>query len=480
MMSSAGISYEVAGRTRGIVAGGIGAMLRLASRVGLVKAINEDLHLLKLHVPYHESDHVLNIALNILAGGRCMQDLERLRQDEGYLNALGAQRIPDPTTAGDFCRRFSASDVDALQSAMNRCRVAVWKQQPRAFFDEAVIDADGTLAPTQGERKEGADFAYNGDYGYHPLLISLANTQEPLFLVNRSGNRPSHEGAAERFDQAIDLCREAGFRKVFMRGDTDYSQTRHLDRWDAAGVGFLFGIPRMAPLLEKAADVPDHAWKTLKRPAKHVVATQSRERRENVKDRIVHERRFLNKSTDSEQVASFSYQPGACAKPYRIVALRKNLTLARGDDALIDDMMFFFFITNDWKSSPADLVLRANQRCNQENLNSQLKTGVAALEMPVGDLVSNWAYMVMAALAWSLKAWFALLLPAEGRWASRHQAEKERVLRMEFSTFLWSFMLVPAQIVRSGRRIIYRLLGWNPWQHVLLRGISVLEHPMRC
>ena len=160
--------------------------------------------------------------------------------------------------------------------------------------------------------------------------------------------------------------------------------------------------------------------------------------------------------------------------------LRKNLTISRGEDALIPDMMFFFFITNDWTSSPAELVLRANGRCNQENLNSHLKSGVAALEMPVGDLVSNWAYMIMASLAWTLKSWFALLLPARGRWADRHRVERERVLRMEFRTFLRAFMLVPVQVVRTGRRVIYRLLSWNPWQHVLLRAVDALQQPLRC
>ena len=480
MMRAVNVGYEVAGRTKGITAGGIGMMHALAKRVGLVTEIDRRVTVLKAHVPYHESDHVLNIAFNILAGGRCLEDIEWLRQDEGYLNALGAQRIPDPTTAGDFCRRFAEEDVEALMATINTCRLRVWKQQPSEFFDEAVIDADGTLASTQGECKRGADFAYDGTYGYHPLVISLANTQEPLFLVNRSGNRPSHEGAAERFDAAIALCREAGFRKILLRGDTDYSQTRHLDRWDADGVKFIFGMPRVSPLYEKTAEVPESAWSELRRPPKHEALTEPRGRRENIKDAVVRRRGFTSKRTDAEYVASFAYQPTACSKPHRIVVLRKNLTISRGEEALLDDMMFFYFITNDWESSPAEIVLSANDRCNQENLNSQLKSGVAALEMPVGDLVSNWAYMVMASLAWTLKAWIALLLPARGRWAERHRTERDRVLRMEFRTFLRAFMIVPAQIVRTGRRIIHRLLGWNPWQHVLLRAVSVLGQPLRC
>ena len=204
---------------------------------------------LKRHLPYQESDHVLNIAYNALSGGTCMEDIELRRNDEVYLDALGAQRIPDPTTAGDFCRRFEEDDVESLMDTFNKVRLKVWRQQPDAFFEEAVLEADGTLAPTTGECKDGMDVAYDGTWGYHPLLISLANTAEPLYLVNRSGNRSSHEGAAKRFDQAIALCQRAGFDQILLRGDTDFSQTRYLDGWDDQGVGFIFGIDAMKNLV---------------------------------------------------------------------------------------------------------------------------------------------------------------------------------------------------------------------------------------
>ena len=211
MLAARNIQYEVAQRTRGLVCGGIGAMHLLTRRTGLIEALDDKLHLLKVHLPYHESDHVLNIAYNILAGGTCLEDIELQRNQEAYLDALGTQRIPDPTTEGDFCRRFKRADIEALMAAINEVRLGVWKLQPPAFFERAVIDADGTLAPTYGQCKEGMDISYKGQWGYHPLLVSLANTGEPLYLVNRSGNRPSGEGAAERFDQAAALCRRAGF-----------------------------------------------------------------------------------------------------------------------------------------------------------------------------------------------------------------------------------------------------------------------------
>ena len=120
MMTASNIHYELADRAQGLAAGGIGAMLLLAQSTGLVRDIDRDLHLLKQHLPYHESDHVLNIALNLLAGGTRLEHIELRRNDEVFLDALGARRIPDPTTAGDFCRRFAEPDVVTLMDTINR------------------------------------------------------------------------------------------------------------------------------------------------------------------------------------------------------------------------------------------------------------------------------------------------------------------------------------------------------------------------
>jgi hypothetical protein len=218
MLTASNIQYEIAARTRAISAGGIGAIHQMVKHLGLDEAIDQRLQLLKVHLPYHESDHVLSIAYNLLAGGTCLEHLELLRSDEVLLDALGARRLPDPTTAGDFCRRFTKWETFVLQETFNEIRLEVWRQQPCAFFAEAVLDADGTMVETCGECKQGMDINHQGQWGYHPLLVSLANTGEPLYVVNRSGNRPSHEDAWVYFDRAIALCRQAGFRKIALPG----------------------------------------------------------------------------------------------------------------------------------------------------------------------------------------------------------------------------------------------------------------------
>jgi hypothetical protein len=480
MFSAKNIHYEIADRSRGLAYGGIGCMQLLARHTGLVQALNDRLTLLKRHVPYYESDHVLNIAYNLLCNGDCLEDIERLRNDEVYLDALGAQRIPDPTTAGDFCRRFIREDVEMLMDIINEIRSKVWKKQSAEFFKEAIIDADGTIAGTTGECKEGMDMSYKGIWGYHPLLISLANTGEPLYLVNRSGNCPSSDQAAAYSDRAIDLCLTAGFLAILLRGDTDFSQTGYLDGWDDKGVRFIFGMNAMPNLIERADNLPEDLWRPLLRPAKYAVKTQPRRRPENVKERIVIEREYENIRLRSEDVAEFAYRPTKCRKTYRIVVLRKNLSVEKGEHVLFDDIRYFFYITNDRLSSAAQIVHGANGRCNQENLNEQLKNGVQAMRMPTDTLVSNWAYMVMASLAWTLKAWFALLLPESGRWSATYESQKQAVLKMEFKTFRNAIIALPCQIIKTGRKIVYRLLSWNRWLVVLFRGLSILRYPLRC
>ena len=471
MFTARNIHYEIANRTRGMAYGGIGAMHLLARRMGLIDAIDERLKLLKLHLPYHESDHVLNLAYNALCDGTCLQDLELRRQDEVYLDALGARRIPDPTTAGDFCRRFQAADVHTLIDIQNDVRKRVWRRQPLSFFEQARIDMDGVLVGTTGECKVGMDLAYDGTWGYHPLVVSLANTGEVLSIVNRPGSRPSHEGAAAEVDRAIRVCLEGGFKQVLLRGDTDFSQTVHLDRWSGdKRVQFIFGLDVTAARHVLVDDLPLSAWQPLRRPSRYQVATQPRARPRRIKEQIVRQREFKNIRLVSEEVAECPYRPSACRQPYRLIAVRKDLTVEKGVRWLFDDYRYLFYLTNDWTTPAAEIVFLANQRCNQENLHAQLKGGVRALHAPVDTLESNWAYMVMVALAWNLKAWWALW-PEErsGRWAQRHRAEKESLLRMEFKTFINGFMRLPCQIIRAGRRLIYRLLSWHPWQRVFFR-----------
>jgi hypothetical protein len=479
MFTASNIRYEIAERVHGIAYGGIGAFHLLARRLGLIDAIDRGLQVLKLHMGYHESDHVLNFAYNALCHGTCLQDIELRRNDVNFLDALGAQRIPDPTTAGDFCRRFNSFQVDLLQDIYDNVRIGVWKQQPPAFFEQAVVDADGTLVATDAQCKDGVDIAYDGSWGYHPLVVTLANTGEVLRIVNRPGNRPSHEGAPTALDRAVATCFRGGFRKVLLRGDTDFSQTEHLDRWDAdARIHFIFGYDAKANLIALAEHLPEIAWNKLQRRQRPEPATGPRQRPANVKDQRVRDRAFEILRLQSEEVAEFNYRPVACQKEYRMVVVRKNISREKGELRLFDEIRYLFYITNDWVSDAQQIVLGphgANGRCQQENVIQQLQSGVPALRAPVDTLVSNWAYMVMTSLAWNLKAWAALVLPETGRWAEQYRADKLWLLGIEFKTFINALIAIPCQIVKQARSLVYRVLAYNPYQPIFFRLLDVLR-----
>ena len=464
VLGRANIAYELAERTKGVAHGGMGMIAKLVGAVHLAEEIDSSLHLLKLHKPYHESDHVLNIAYNALCGGRTLDDIELRRGDAVFLDGLGTKSLPDPTTAGDFCRRFDQDSILALQEALNRARLRVWAQQPASFFSEpAVIDADATIVPTDAETKGGMSISYKGIWGYSALLVSLANTKEPLYLGLLGANRPSHEGVVDYFDRAIALCRQAGFTQIRLRGDTDYALTTEFDRWDQDGVKFVFGFDARANLIERAEGSDEEMYHELVTRAERALATKARTRPRKVKDDIVRERNYKVLRQKAEDVVEFPYRPGQCKRDYRVVALRKNISVERGENVLFEEYRYFFYITNEREMTADEVVAQARQRCNQENLHSQLKSGVHALHAPVNTLNANWAYMTMASLAWSLKAWCALLLPVSPRWADQHEEQRRRLLTMEFHTFLQALIEIPAQIVKTGRHVRWRILTYNPW-----------------
>jgi len=454
MLSASNIHFEMAERGRAVNYGGIGAIHLMGQRLGLAEEIDGRVQLLKRHLPYHESDHVLNLAYNALLDGQRLEDIELRRNDEAFLDGLGAERIPDPTTSGDFTRRFDQEAIVDLMEAINSTRPRVWEEQPPGFLSHAFIDTDGTIAATFGECKGGIGLSYKGIWGYAPLIISLANTREVLYLVNRPGNAVSHEGCVPWIDRAIELVApHAG--EITLRGDTDFTLSGELDRWDSQGIKFLFGMDAHPKVVQLAEALPEEAWKPLERLPRYEIATEPRRKAPRVKEALVRFKGYLNKKLVGESVAEFNYQPNKCGRAYRLVVVRKNISVQKGEAVLFEDIKYFFYITNHTDYSAEQVVALANGRCDQENVIEQLKNGVNAMRMPVDDLLSNWAYMVTSALAWNLKSWYGLLMPNRQRGLE--------LVQMEFRRFLHAIVLLPAQIVRSGRRIIYRIMGYNSY-----------------
>ena len=436
--------YELAERTRVISMGGLGALHTLVTRLDLPALLNAQVSVFKRHLPYWESDHILSVCYNVLTGGKPLQDMNRLRRDEGYLEALGVERLPAPSTAGDFLRRFKEDDILALQEGIHQARQKVWQHLPEPARCLATIDVDGTLVETDAQGKEGIDYcAYKKQWGYGPLLVSLAETGEVLYVVNRS---------AAWIQRALDQVQPA-FETVWLRGDTAFSLTQEFDDWDEQGVRFIFGYDAYDNLIQQAQALEASAWETLLRPPKYEIKTVPRTKPKNVKQAIVEQRGFERIETIQEEVACFDYQPTQCKKGYRMLVLRKHLRITKKGKEVEQTIRYFFYSTNDWMGLTPDLVLFYDERGGQEHLIGQLKSSVPAFHAPADTLLANGTYMVIAALAWNLKAWYGLLL--------KEPTLQQQVVRMEFKQFLERFIHLPCQIIHSGRRLLYRVVQFT-------------------
>ena len=452
--------FELSQRIQATSFGGIGLLHRMVRQIGLAELIDEQVEVFRGPSPYRVSDHVLNLAYNVACGGRTLDDLELRRCDEAYMDALGATRLPDPTTAGDFLRRFERGLVDDLSEAINEARTRVWRRQASSFFDLAVIDVDGTIVGTHGECKEGMDMSYKGIWGFAPLLLSLANTGEILYTRNRPGNRPSHDGCFDYLDPAVEVVRDAGFKRVRLRGDGHFALTEDFDHWCERDVEFVFGLAAHPKLVELAESLESEAWTNLRRKPRTKGVRLPKLR---VKQAIVEKRGYKDYQLAEEAYAEFEYQPTKCKQTYRVVALRKTIDVRQGQALLIPEVRFHFYTTNVAKSglSARQVIREANDRCNQENLIEQTKNGVHAMRMPCDTLLANDAYMVATCLAWNLKAWAALLWPDKEVGAD--------LQRMEFRRFVSSVVAIPCQIVRTARGLVYRVLAYSPWVEQVMR-----------
>ena len=390
IMRVSNIHYEMAEKARAVNCGGIGAIHLMVNKLGLRQEIDSRLHLLKKHLPYHESDHVLNLTYNALLEGMRLEDIELRRNEEAFLDGLGAQRIPDPTTSGDFTRRFEQEDILNLMEITNTVRQRVWNQQPKGFLREAnafVGKSHSAFAPPESQRNR----AVGVDKGLMRRWWSRSpNTNEVLYLVNRPGNVVSHEGCAPWIDRAIKLVAPHA-REITLRGDSDFTLTGELDRWDGQGIKFLFGMDAHPKVVNLAEALPEGAWNPLKRLPRYEIATTARRKPERVKESIVRFKGYENKVLVGEDLAEMEYQPLKCSRPYRLIVLRKNISVQRGEQILFDEIGYCFYITNRGDYAPEQIVSLANGRCHQENVIEQLKNGVNAMRMPVDDLLSNWA-----------------------------------------------------------------------------------------
>lgn len=442
--------------------GGLALAVALGSRLQMARAIDERVSLLRARRPYHESDHVLTHVYNLFAGGTAIEDIADLQQSDPVRRMLGASRIPDPSTAGDFLRRFDWKAIGALDQAIDEIQQRAWKRRygvrKRAL---GVVDLDSHLHHVYGNQKQGADFTYKGGFGYHPLVISLAETQECLRLVNRPGNVGSAEGAAKYLSEVVPmlLCR---FKKVLVRGDSAFARQDIFDVCDRNGLHFAMVSAEHQNFPGLAEGVAEGEWQRFLsiRPGS---ARKSRRRGRNLRRLHARRRGKRDLKLETQWLAEIDYKPARSKKAYRLIVRRQRIEESDQGE-LFELWRYRYVLTNLPRSVSTERVVRQTYgRCDQENVIEQLRSGVAAMRMPTGGFLANYAYLVCARLAHNMKSWLAMLaLPLE-------------VMRWEWKRFRKSFVYVAARMIRTARQNILRLADSHRFATTIQRAILRLQ-----
>jgi hypothetical protein len=462
---------EVHERSTVTPVGGLVLVAEFLRRFGVARCIDEHVDVFQVHRPYYESDHVLAQALNLYAGGTCLEDQAALQHDEGVLRLLGAVRIPDPTTAGDFLRRFDPAvnpgSLEGLRAANDQIQSSVWSQlagKRRRKREWAIVDLDGHTKVLYGEQKEGADFDYRGRWSYSALMASLAGTGECLGVRLRGGNVRSSEGAAALLDEILPRLK-ASFRRVLVRADSDFDRRDVREMCEAHGVSFAF-VGRAIPGRSDHGDaLAGAAWRpfdprALRQQLEREAAPGFRARRRGRSRRRAQaqERGYWALQLQGQHVAEVPW------KDSRLVLRRQRIAESVGQWALFDTYRYRYVVTNLPSSWSADDVIDATyQRCDQENVIEQLGSGIAAWRMPVGELAGNAAWLEIARLAWNLGKWIAeLVLPPE-------------VVRWKWKRFRRAFVYVAAEVVRHGRQVRLRFSPSHRWVNSLVHAHVQLQ-----
>jgi len=452
--------------------GGLALAHDLAMRLQLDREINRALPLLKLKLPYFESDHFLTHVYNQYVGGTCLEDISNLQHSAAIKGLVGACRIPDPSTAGDFLRRFRPAHLRAVQRVIDQAREKVWSKLPRSRRRVATIDLDSTIKPVYGECKQGADFSYNGQWSYHPLLITLMETNEPLRTINRSGNAASADGAAAALLEVLPMVKRH-FDTVYVRGDSKFYQKGILAACARHDVRFALCLDGYAGLQEKAYSLPLSEWEPFSahradQVARAAAEKQRRRKRRRYRPLRARQRGYETLTTVKQWVTQFDYTipPGGTTlgaqvvgNTYRVAVKQQEVETHQGQEYLFSEYRNRFVITDipPAEMNAAEVICFAYGRCDQENTIEQFKNGIAALRMPTGELLANSAFLLAGQLAWCLRAWLSLLaLPKE-------------TTRWEWKWFRQAFVYVAARVTRGARQVhVFLADGHRFVEHLLL------------
>lgn len=448
--------------------GGLALVEQFCRRFKVAQTIDERVHVLKQHQPFHESDHILAQALNLYVGGRTLEDLSSLQHDEAVRRMFGACRLPDPTTAGDFLRRFTPVSLAKLRGAIDAIQEDVWcalaRRQGRRRGKQpvAVVYLDGHIKELFGVSIEGADFGYTGKWSYNALTVSLAGTGDCVATRLRSGNMRSSEGAADVLDEALPRLKKH-FEQVLVVADSDFDRSDVRQACQRAGAFFAF-VGRESRNRPKQAD-SIRQWRHF-RPRAERDAEQrqqrkgyrTRKRKPNRKRQRARDRKFMELRLVRQFVGETSWTPTGTDKPLRLIVRRQIIDRHEAKQGkLFEQFRDRYIVTNMPASWSAEEVIDATyERCDQENVIEQLGSGLAMWRMPVKQFTGNEVWMEIARLAWNVRTWIAQL------------ALPEETVRWEWKRFRLAFVYLAAQVVHHAQQVWVRFASSHRFAPMLL------------
>lgn len=458
--------------------GGLILPLALLRRLGAAKVIDERVEVFKAHRPFHESDHVLVQALMLYAGGTCLEDVTLLQQDPALLKILGAERTPDPTTSGDFLRRFVADGkLEELRAAVDEIQQRVWSNPKRWSWRQrhrskekrplAVLYLDGKTKVLSGVTREGADFDHKGRWSYSVLVASL-DDGECVALRLRPGSMRSSDGAAELLDEALPRLL-VHYQTVLVVADSDYDRfdLRYACERHQCYYAFVGRESKDRPGLAESCEnwlpfrTRAHRMQQAERKRRGD-AFESRREKPDRRRRKARQRGYTDLQLVRQHVGEMPGPDGS-----RLILRRQLIQEERGKHGqreLWELERYRYVVTNlprDW--SPADVIDVTYQRCDQENVIEGLGSGVAAWRMPVAEMRGNAAWLEIARLAWNLFKWTA------------HVALPNEVSRWEWKRYRRAFVDFAVQVVYIARQTRVRILGMNRFTRELARGLHALQ-----
>jgi len=440
----------------------------LVKRLGIAEAIDGELSLLQRHRPYTESDHVVSMVYNFLTGGEVLLDLERLQGERSFLQVIGAEQFPDPTTAGDFLARFTDEDIGVFQKVMEEVQGRAFELLEEGKKRRGTIDSDSSLYEVYGEKKEGADFSYTNCWSYSGLHLTLSETGDVLYQELREGNRHSSDGVTEVLPGIIERVKKH-FCEVRFRGDSAFYKKDLVEICDGRCVEFFIVADQTKRLMGKVFELDGDAWKFFRGKEKqgHTVGSKGgkRKKRRNYRRAVALKRKPALKYKGRAEVASFQYQPTGWEKAYRFVVKRTEL-VEKGDQLSLSEGMksyaYHIIVTNSRRSDAAVMCI-AQRRANQENLIKDFKEGLGLSHVPTGRFNANKIYFKIAALAWNIKTWMLNLL----------RLGDGAVVR--FKRFLYRWIYWAVIVSRTGRDSVVVRIADRGYLHMLHGALAQVE-----